>query len=100
MPQTGSLTKIALAAAALGAVGYALWQRDPDSAAMPVLPPPVPVEIAVAMRHDVPVHLSDLGTDEAFNTVAIRSRVDGELQQVLFQEGQNIRQGDLLAVIE
>lgn len=54
----------------------------------------------MAVRRDVPVHLDDLGTIEPFNTVTIRSRVDGELQQVLFQEGQDIKKGDLLAVVD
>ncbi len=54
----------------------------------------------MAIRRDVAVHLDDLGTVEPFTTVTIRSRVDGELQQVLFREGQDIKQGDLVAVID
>ncbi|MFZ1428756.1 MAG: efflux RND transporter periplasmic adaptor subunit [Geminicoccaceae bacterium] len=100
MLQTGSLLKIALTAVTLGAMGYAFWEREDRPAATSASPPPVPVQIAVATRRDVPVHLEDLGTVEPFNTVTIRSRVDGELQQVLFAEGQDIRQGDLLAVID
>ncbi|WP_428032881.1 efflux RND transporter periplasmic adaptor subunit [Ancylobacter sp.] len=60
----------------------------------------VPVEVAAAERRDVPVHLTGIGTVTPFNTVTIRSRVDGELQQVLFSEGQDIRKGDLIAVID
>ena len=98
MRKTGSLLLMALAAIALGAAAYQFWPVEPHPAAEAVAPPAVPVGIAVATRRDVPVYLDDLGTVEAFNTVTIRSRVDGELQQVLFQEGQDIRQGDLLVV--
>lgn len=99
MPRRYALLLVAIAAAALGVLGYASWQRQPHSSAAPT-PAAVPVRVDVASRHDFPVHLNDLGTVEAFNTVTVRSRVDGELQQVLFREGQDIRQGDLLAVID
>src|SRR5690349_5250540 len=49
--------------------------------------PAVPVQAATAVRTDVPVYLSGLGTVQAFNTVTVRSRVDGELQKVAFTEG-------------
>jgi multidrug efflux system membrane fusion protein len=51
-------------------------------------------------QKDVPVFLDGLGTVQAFNTVTVRSRVDGELQQVLFAEGKEVKTGDLLAVID
>lgn len=98
MPQIRSLILIALAATTIGGVGFAVWRGEPATTAPS--PPPTPVEIALVQRRDVPVYLNDLGTVQAFNTVTIRSRVDGELQQVLFKEGQDIRQGDLLAVID
>ena len=94
------LTILALIAVAFAVVGYWFLQRGADHAETSALPPPVPVEIAAGLRRDVDVHLNNLGTVEPFNTVTIRSRIDGELQQVLFKEGQDIRQGDLLAVID
>jgi multidrug efflux system membrane fusion protein len=92
---------IALAMLAVGA-GAAAWltRGGPADAAQSAPPPAVPVEVATVARQDVPVYLTGLGTVQAFNTVAIKTRVDGELQQVLFREGQKVKKGDLLAVID
>ena len=60
----------------------------------------VPVGVATAQRRDVPVYLKGLGNVTASNTVSVKSRVDGQLSQVNFREGQNVNKGDLLAVID
>lgn len=60
----------------------------------------VPVGVATAERRDMPVYLTGLGAVTAFNTVSVRSRVDGQLQQVNFKEGQYVNQRDLLVVID
>jgi multidrug efflux system membrane fusion protein len=60
----------------------------------------VPVAVATAERRDVPVYLKGLGSVTASNTVSVKSRVDGQLAQVNFKEGQHVNQGDLLAVID
>jgi membrane fusion protein, multidrug efflux system len=60
----------------------------------------VPVGVATAQRRDVPVYLKGLGSVTASNTVSVKSRVDGQLSQVNFKEGQNVNKGDLLAVID
>jgi membrane fusion protein, multidrug efflux system len=60
----------------------------------------IPVAVAKAEVRDLPVLLNGLGSVEAYNTVAVKSRLDGQLVQVNFREGQEVKQGDLLAVID
>jgi multidrug efflux system membrane fusion protein len=60
----------------------------------------VPVSVTPAQRRDLPVYLDGLGSVEAFNTVTLKSRVDGQMMQVNFTEGQEVRKGDLLATID
>jgi membrane fusion protein, multidrug efflux system len=62
--------------------------------------PVVPVSVATAERREMPYYLTGLGSVNAYYTVSVKSRVDGELMQVNFKEGQNVRKGDLLAVID
>ena len=57
---------------------------------------PVPVRVASVEQGDFAIQLKALGTVTAYNTVNVRSRVDGELVKVLFEEGQNVRAGDVL----
>jgi membrane fusion protein, multidrug efflux system len=62
--------------------------------------PVVPVSVATAERRDIPYYLTGLGSVTAYYTVSVKSRVDGELMQVNFKEGQNVQKGDLLAIID
>jgi multidrug efflux system membrane fusion protein len=62
--------------------------------------PPVPVTVAEVNQHDVPVYLDGLGTVQASNTVAVHSQVDGKLQSVNFVEGQRVKAGDVLAIVD
>ncbi len=61
---------------------------------------PIPVTVTDVSTHDVPVYLDGLGTVQAVNSVAIRTQVDGKLLSVNFTEGQQVHQGDVLAVID
>jgi len=74
--------------------------RDNTSQVDGVRQAPVPVVAVAAGTADVPVALNGLGTVTAFQTVAVKSRVDGQLVNVAFREGQFVRQGDLLAEID
>jgi membrane fusion protein, multidrug efflux system len=60
----------------------------------------VPVVVATATKGDLPVFYNGLGTVTALNTVTVRTRIDGELTNVAFKEGQFVKQGDLLAEID
>lgn len=62
--------------------------------------PLIPVRVAVAVQKPVPVHLQAIGTVEAFATVSVKSRVDGQLVGVHFREGQDVKKNDLLFTID
>src|SRR5499426_1950003 len=97
-----SLLFVGMALVLIAAAGSGAWAwraASPKPAgARP--PPPVPVTVATAARQDVPVFLDALGTVQASNTIAVRSQIDGPLQSVNFTEGQEVHQGDTLAVID
>lgn len=60
----------------------------------------IPVTVASAARRDVPIYLEGLGNVAAFQTVTVRTQVDGRLDAVLFREGQAVRKGQVLAQID
>lgn len=62
--------------------------------------PLAPVQAATAVEQAVPRYLTGLGTVTAANTVTVRSRVNGQLLAIHFQEGQQVKAGDLLAEID
>lgn len=76
------------------AAGRGRGERNGDANAR------VPVAVTPAQRRDLPVYLDGLGSVEAFNTVTVKSRVDGQMMQVNFKEGQEVHKGDLLAIID
>jgi membrane fusion protein, multidrug efflux system len=63
-------------------------------------PPPVPVGVATAQQGDFNVYLTGLGSVQAFNTVSLKTRIDGQIVQVNFREGQDVHQGELLIQID
>src|SRR6202167_5799140 len=75
-----------------------IWRHEKTPQAP--APPMVPVTVAESSQHDVPIYYDALGTVSAFNTVAIRAQVTGQLISVDFRQGQEVRQGDVLARID
>lgn len=91
--------KIALLAAvvAIAVAGGVLYQSTrtaPGAAAK--TPPPVPVMVGKAETADVPVMVEAVGRVEAFEDVTLKSRVDGQVAEVLYASGQHVKQGQLL----
>ncbi|HWR05134.1 MAG TPA: MdtA/MuxA family multidrug efflux RND transporter periplasmic adaptor subunit [Humidesulfovibrio sp.] len=86
---------------ALGGGAYWYKTYGPGAkAAAPNQARKLPVAVAEAKTQDVEVFLTGLGTVSPLNSVTIKSRVDGQLMQVLFREGQQVKAGDLLLVID
>ena len=63
-------------------------------------PRTVSVAVAQVQKQDVPVYLTGLGSVTAFYTANIKTRVDGQIMEVNFKEGENVKQGDLLILID
>jgi multidrug efflux system membrane fusion protein len=96
-----------LLTSAVVVLGYFGWQRfhGPDAAIKAeqksaASTGAVPVTIAPVVKTDFPVYLNSLGTVQGFNTVVVRTRVDGQIDKVAFKEGQLVNQGDLLVEID
>lgn len=104
----GGLTVLLVAAGAVYAVPelrerVSVWlppaltgQMSKPVAAHDQNPRPMPVKVAVAVEHKVPIYLDGVGTVTARSTVAIKSRIEGQLFEALVREGQTVHKGDIL----
>ncbi|WP_285435098.1 efflux RND transporter periplasmic adaptor subunit [Pseudomonas sp. fls2-241-R2A-110] len=81
-------------------IGGFQWTRQAHAAPVKVDAGAVPVQMTQVSRQDLPVWISAIGNVQPLNSVNVRVRVDGELQKVLFNEGQIVTAGSLLAVID
>jgi multidrug efflux system membrane fusion protein len=93
----GPVLALAVLAAITGLVDAGSPNAQP---ARPPGPPAIPVAVAQVTRQDVPIYLSGLGSVQAYNSVLVRARVDGTMMQFPATEGQEVKQGDLIAVID
>jgi RND family efflux transporter MFP subunit len=98
----GRLLVLTAGVALAAGIGGALTLVGPQPAAAPAraAPPPVPVHATLALREDVRHELRLVGTVLPLKDIVIRSQVDGILSQVLVQEGDTVRRGDLVATID
>ena len=92
---------------AVAALGFYGWQRYRSAgpavqaeAAQKRTASGVPVTVATVEKADFPVYLFGLGSVQGFNTVVVRTRVDGQIDKIAFKEGQMVKQGDVLAEID
>jgi len=98
---------VTLALLCLPAIGWLgvhfASDRDGAAAVADVTPPSspsIPVMADPARAADVPIYLSGLGTVQAFNSVLVKSRVDGQIFKIDFTEGQEVRAGDIIAELD
>jgi membrane fusion protein, multidrug efflux system len=97
-----------LLVAAVGGLCFYGWQRfhgedraaAANNAQKAAARNAIRVTVAPVEKADFPVYLTGLGTVQAFNTVVVRSRVDGQIDKIAFKEGQLVNQGDLLCEID
>ena len=97
--------RVLIAALLLVAIAAVVWVLRSQQTAQP--PPsgrlaggPVQVGVATAETADLPITLDALGTVVPLATVTVRTQIDGQLVQVAFAEGQNVRKGDFLALVD
>jgi multidrug efflux system membrane fusion protein len=98
-----------LLVSAVAIAGYFGWQRyngfeaatkAENAQKSAARRPAIPVTMAPVEKADFPVYLTGLGTVQGFNTVLVRTRIDGQIDKIAFQEGQQVNQGDLLVEID
>jgi len=100
-PRRNPLKAIAIALTlGAGALVIILMTRTDGRPQREKRDPLVPVKMATAIQKAVPVQLQAVGTVEAYATVSIKSRVDGQLMGIHFREGQDVRKGELLFTID
>ena len=101
MKNTGRVI-VAIGLCGVAAIAALAWRHSAktSTSATASATPPVPVVVGSVTSEDFPVTYEGIGTVQAFNTVTVRARVDGTLQEVRFKEGQDVKAGDVLAVID
>jgi len=83
-----------------GGAGFALLRGLASKSSVAPASPPVPIVAGTVAQHDVPIYLTGVGTVIAYNTVVVRSQIQGQLVSINFTEGQTVHAGDLLAQID
>ena len=84
----------------LGVAGVSCSRNPPQTAGKAKGPPPLTITTAMAQQDDIGIYVNALGVVTPRNTVAVKSRVEGQLVKVLYQEGQMVQSGEALAEID
>lgn len=100
MKRSSSRTLAVLAVILLIAAAVLFWRQRAPTTTLTAGPAPVPVTVAAVEARDVPHLARALGNVQSVHSVTLRSQVDGVLTEVLFEEGQRVAKGDLLARID
>ena len=108
-PRRGSWVRILVYVVLIGGLGFVVWrihknqqmsaQNQADQAAQ-LANAPVPIQVAPAEQKQMPIYLTALGTVTPYMSVTVKARVNGELEPVKFTEGQQVRQGETIMIID
>ena len=105
----GSWLRILVYLVLLGLLGFVVWRiyqnqklnaANSASQAAALLSRPIPVQVTPADQRPMPIYLNALGTVTPYMTVTVKARVSGELQPVRFTEGQQVRQGETIMMVD
>src|SRR3984893_2390216 len=97
---TFAVLAVAAAGGAVGVTRTSVFRSTPAPQAPAAPPPPVGVVAATVKSGNVPIYLRGVGTVIAYNNVLIRSMITGPLVKISFDQGQQVKKGDVLAVID
>ena len=81
-------------------IAFILASCSSGSGEKHMMPAGVPVTVAVAEQKDIPIQIHTIGNVEAYSTVSVKTRVEGEISRIYFKEGQEVKKGDLLYMID
>jgi len=105
----GSWVRIVVYVVLVAALGLIVWKiyanqkqnaANSASAAAALMGRPVPVQVAATQQRPMPIFLTALGTVTPYMSVTVKARVSGQLEPVRFTEGQQVRQGETIMVID
>lgn len=99
-PRRDQIRIVGIAALVILTLSVARWYLNGDSSPFGRNRPAIPVVVMPVTEGDFPVIVDGLGTVTSRRTVTIRTQVNGQLTQVLFQEGQIVKEGDVLAIVD
>lgn len=105
MKRLRTLLGIGLGLAVVAGAGWYITQHGSSTASRPAggrpgAGVPIPVGLATAAKGDIPIVIKALGTVTPLATVTVKTQITGQLVQVAFTEGQSVKKGDLLAVVD
>jgi multidrug efflux system membrane fusion protein len=98
--RTTGASRIAAAVGVASLLAVVLWHWGASSHTPPAQRKGVPVRVVHAVRSDTPAYLTNIATVQAFNSVLVRARVDGQITKVAFEEGAQVKKGDVLVELD